>query len=104
MRPAVERDVPHGVIRRQGISLVLGTWRADLRSLTVETSDPELRVAADCILTTPMLIPHHPAEKWVAADAESAAFEPPAKQKYLLLFMAEMESAGYELEQLYDEE
>jgi hypothetical protein len=51
-----------------------------------------------------MLIPHHPAEKWVPADAETAAFEPPAKQKYLLLFMTEMESAGYELEQLYDDE
>ena len=95
--------MPHGVIRRQGSSQLLGTWRADLHSLTVETSDPELRATAERILTTPMLIPHHPAEKWVVADAESAAFEAPAKQKYLLLFMAEMESAGYELEQLYDD-
>ncbi len=94
----------HGVIRRQGRAEVVGTWRTGLDSLTVETADPDLRRTADRVLTTPMLIPHHPAEKWVPAGAETAAFEPPAKQKYLLLFMTEMESAGYELEQLYDDD
>ena len=96
--------MPHGVIRRQGSPAVVGTWRADLASLTVDTTDLELRVAADRTLTTPMLIPQHPAQRFVAADETTAAFEPPAKQKYLLLFMTEMEAAGYELEQLYDDE
>jgi hypothetical protein len=95
--------MPHGVIRRRGSSAVVGTWRADLASLTVETVDADLRATADRILTTPILIPQHPAQKFVPADETSAAFEPPAKQKYLLLFMTEIESAGYELEQLYDD-
>ena len=96
--------MPHGVIRKQGSPAVVGTWRADLTSLTVETADAELRQTADRILTTPILIPHHPAQEFVPADADSAAYEPPAQQKYLLLFMSEMESAGYELEQRYDDE
>jgi len=96
--------MPHGVVRKQGSAAVLGTWRADLDSLTVHTEDPELRKTADRILATPILIPLHPARKFVPADAATAAFEPPAKQKYLLLFMTEMESAGYELEQIYDDE
>ena len=96
--------MPHGVIRRQGRATVVGTWRADLTSLTVETADAELRKTADRILTTPILIPHHPAQEFVPADADSAAYKPRAQQKYVLLFMSEMESAGYELEQLYDDE
>jgi hypothetical protein len=95
--------MPQGVIRRRGSSEVAGIWRADINSLTVDTMDAALRKTADRILTTPMLIPQHPAEKFVPADEATAAFEPPAKQKYLLLFMTEMESAGYELEQLHDE-
>ncbi len=95
--------MPHGVIREQGSPAVVGTWRADLHSLTVNTADAALRKTADRILTTPVLIPHHPAQEFVPADADTAAFEPPAKQKYLLLFMTEMESAGYELEQLHDD-
>ncbi len=95
--------MPHGVIRKHGSAAVVGSWRADLTSLTVDTADPDLRRTADRILTTPMLIPHHPARKFVPADETTAAFEPPAKQKYLLLFMTEMEAAGYELEQLYDD-
>lgn len=95
--------MPHGVIRRRGQVEVMGTWRADLNTLTVETADAALRKAADRILTTPVLIPQHPAEKFVPADETTAAFEPPAKQKYLLLFMTEMETAGYELEQLHDD-
>lgn len=96
--------MPHGVIRRRGSPEVVGSWRADLISLTVETADPELRRTADRILTTPILIPLHPAQKFVPADADSAAYEPPAKQKYLLLFMEAMEAVGYELEQSYDDE
>ncbi len=95
--------MPHGVIRKRGSSAAVGTWRADLTSLTVQTADPGLRKMADRILTTPVLIPQHPAQKFVPADEATAAFEAPAKQKYLLLFMTEMESAGYELEQLHDE-
>jgi hypothetical protein len=91
-----------GVIRRKGNSEVIGTWHADVRSLTVETDDPEMRRTADRILTTPVLIPQHPAQKFVPADEETAAFEPPAKQKYLLLFMTELEAAGYELEEAGD--
>ena len=96
--------MPHGVIRKQGSPVVVGTWRADLASLTVTTEDPDLRKTADHILTTPILIPHHPAEKFVPANETTATFEPPAKQKYLLLFLTDMEAAGYELEQLYDDQ
>ena len=95
--------MPHGVIRRRGSPAVVGTWRADLHSLTVNTADADLRKTADRILTTPVLIPHHPAQEFVPADESTAAFEPPAKQKYLLLFMTEIESAGYELEQVHDD-
>ena len=96
--------MPHGVIRKRSSPAVVGTWRADLTSLTVDTTDAELQQAADRILTTPVLIPLHPAQKFVPADETTAAFEPPARQKYLLLFMTEMEAAGYELEQLYDDQ
>ena len=95
--------MPHGVFRRKGEPAVIGTWRADLNSLTVDTVDPDARQTAHKILTTPILIPQHPAEKFVPADDATAAFEPPAKQKYLLLFMSEMEAAGYALEQLHDD-
>lgn len=95
--------MPHGVIRKRGGAAVVGTWRADLNSLTVQTADADLRKTADRILTTPILIPQHPAQKFVPADEATAAFEPPTKQKYLLLFMTEMEAAGYELEQLHDD-
>ncbi len=94
--------MPHGVIRRLGSATVLGTWRADADSLTVTTQDPDLRKTADRILGTPLRIPLHPARKFIPADESTAALEPPAKQKYLLLFLTEMESAGYELDQLYD--
>jgi hypothetical protein len=96
--------MPHGVIRKHGGPEVVGTWRAGPDFLTVETAHPDLRRQADRILTTPILIPQHPAQKFVQADETTAAFEPPARQRYLLLFMAEMEAAGYELEQLYDED
>jgi len=95
--------MPHGVIRRRGSVDLVGTWRADLHSLTVETTDATLRAAADRILKTPILIPQHPAQKFVPADEATAAFEPPAKQKYLLLFMTALEAAGYELDQAHDD-
>ncbi len=95
--------MPRGTIRRRGGSVTIGTWRADADSLTVETADADLRRTADRILATPLSIPQHPAGKFVPADESTAAFEPPAKQKYLLLFLAEMEAAGYELEPLDDE-
>ena len=41
--------------------------------------------------------------KFVPADEATAAFEPPAKQKYLLLFMTALEAAGYELDQAHDD-
>ena len=42
-----------GFIRQRGSKVVLGTWRADARSLSVQTEDPGLRIAADRILSTP---------------------------------------------------
>jgi hypothetical protein len=86
------------VIRKQGSSTLVGTWRADARSLTVETDDPDLRRVADEVLATPQVIPQKPPEKWVPAGRDDAAYEPPASQKYLILFALELESRGYTVE------
>ena len=95
--------MPSGVIRKHGSSTVLGIWRADIRSLTVETQDPDLRRAADEILSTPQMIPQKPAEKWFPSGHEDATRESPSSQKYLILFALEMEARGYEVEPAEDE-
>jgi len=88
-----------GVIRKRGAATVLGTWRADARSLSVETEDPGLRAAADRILSTPQLIPLKPPTRWQEAGAESAIRTPPVAYKYIPLLVMELETLGYEVEQ-----
>ena len=92
-----------GVIRKRGSAAVLGTWRADARSLSVQTEDPGLRAAADRILRTPQVIPEKPARHWEEAGPASAARTPPAAYKYMPLLVMELESLGYEVEQTDDE-
>ncbi|MBI2080980.1 MAG: hypothetical protein HY575_01175 [candidate division NC10 bacterium] len=92
-----------GVIRKRGAPAVLGTWRADARSLSVQTEDPALRAAADRILSTPQLIPQKPARHWEEAGPGAAVRTPPAAYKYIPLFVLELESLGYEVEQTDDE-
>lgn len=88
----------HGTIKRTGSEAVIGTWRAGAACLTVETKDPHLRRVADEILSTPLRIPLHPPEKFVPSGPESSAYEPPAKLRYLLLFVTEMEARGFTVE------
>ena len=81
---------------------LIGRWEATLNGITVETDDPELRRAADRVLSSPILIPHKPPDRFMAAGPEEAAYEPPAKLKYLALFALEMEAQGFEIEPEYD--
>ena len=39
-----------GFIRRRGAPQVIGRWRADLHSISIETDDPELRRVSDEVL------------------------------------------------------
>ncbi|MFQ5532789.1 MAG: hypothetical protein ACE5EP_02950 [Candidatus Methylomirabilales bacterium] len=87
-----------GIIRRKGKGEVIGTWRADLNSLVVETEDAELRRAADEILNTPQSIPVHAPERHAGLSYSEQVVEPPAKLKYLALFAMEMEERGFEVE------
>lgn len=87
-----------GVIRRRGTAEVVGTWRADLQSLVVETEDAELRRAADEILKTPQSIPVHAPERHAGLSYSEDVIERPAKLKYLALFALEMEERGFEVE------
>ena len=80
----------------------IGRWEATLNGITVETDDPELRRAADQVLSTPFLIPQKPPTHFVAAGPEEAVYEPPAKLKYLALFALELEAQGFEIEPEYD--
>jgi cobalamin biosynthesis protein CobT len=87
-----------GIIRRRGSPDEIGRWRADLRSLVVETEDAELRGAADEILKTPQSIPVHAAERHAGLSYSEDVVESPAKLKYLALFALEMEERGFEVE------
>lgn len=87
-----------GVIRRKGKGEVIGTWRADLHSLVVETEDAEVRRAADEILKTPQSIPVHAPERHAGLSYSEDVIESPAKLKYLALFALEMEERGFEVE------
>ncbi len=91
-----------GIIRRRMDPALIGQWEATRNGITVETDDPELRRAADQVLSTPILIPHKPPERFVPAGPEEAAYEPLAKLKYLALFALEMEARGFEIEPEYD--
>lgn len=92
-----------GVIRRRGSATVLGTWRADARSLSVHTEDAGLRVAADRILSTPQLIPVKPPTHWQEAGPESAVRTAPVAYKYIPILVMELENLGYEVEQTEEE-
>ena len=87
-----------GIIRRRGSPDEIGRWRADLRSLVVETDDPELRRAADEILKTPQSIPVHAADRHAGLSYSEDVVESPAKLKYLALFALEMEERGFEVD------
>lgn len=92
-----------GVIRKQGSEAVLGTWRADARSLSVQTEDPGLRAAADRILSTPQQIPLKPPRHWQEAGPESAVRTAPVAYKYIPILVMELEALGYEVEQIDEE-
>jgi len=77
---------------------VIGYWRADVRSIVVETEDPDLKRAADEILRTVQTIPVHASERMEFATQAEPVTEPPSKIKYLALFALELEERGFELE------
>ncbi len=87
-----------GFIRRQGSPEVIGRWRADIHSLTVDTEDADLRRAADEVLKSPQSIPVHAPERHAGLSFSEDVVEPPAKLKYLALFALEMEQRGFEVE------
>ncbi|MFQ5803719.1 MAG: hypothetical protein ACE5JQ_12555 [Candidatus Methylomirabilales bacterium] len=93
-----------GIIRRRGSPHVIGTWRADLHSLVVETEYRDLRAAADEVLKTPQSIPVHAPERHAGLSYSEDVIESPAKLKYLALFALEMEQRGFEVEPEEDEE
>jgi hypothetical protein len=77
---------------------VLGRWRADVRSILVETNDPELRRASDEILRTPQRIPVHGTEHYEFATQAEPVLDAPSTIKYLALFALELEGRGYIVE------
>ena len=87
-----------GVIRKQGIPLVIGRWRADGSSIIVDTEDPVLRAASDQILHTPKAIPVHGADRFEYATAAEPLIKAPSTVKYLALFALELEERGFVLE------
>jgi len=92
-----------GIIRRRGDPQALGRWRADLRSIVVETADPELRTIADEILKRPLTIPVHGAERFEFAGQAEPLIEAPSQIKFLALFALELEERGFEIESEEDE-
>ena len=87
-----------GAIRKRGTHQVIGHWRADVRSIVVETEDPDLKGAADEILRTVQTIPVHASERMEFATQAEPVIERPSKIKYLALFALELEERGFELE------
>ena len=87
-----------GFIRRRGATQVIGRWRADLHSITIETDDPELRRVSDEVLGTPQSIPVHAPERLPGLSLAEPVVEPPARIKYLALLALELEQRGFELE------
>jgi hypothetical protein len=85
-----------GKITRAGI--VVGTWRADERSLAVESDDAELRQAAAEIVTRARPIPVHGPEHYQFAAEAVPVVEAPATVKYLALVALELEARGYTME------
>jgi hypothetical protein len=93
-----------GIIRRRGATQVIGRWQADLKNITVETDDPELKKAASEVLGTPQAIPVHAPERLPGLSQAEPVVEPPARIKYLVLFALELEDRGFEIEPEEDEE
>jgi len=92
----------NGAIRRLGSPGVIGRWTADAREIRVETEDPELRKAAESVLTTTLVIPVHVEERFEFAGPADALVSTPANVKLLALFALELERLGFEV--LPDEE
>jgi hypothetical protein len=91
-----------GTVRRIGSAATIGTWMADTRGITVTTDDPDLREAADSVLTMPQVIPVHAAERFEFAGQAAPMVRTPATIQLLALFALEMEARGFEV--LPDEE
>ena len=87
-----------GIVRRRGSQQVAGVWRADARSIVVETEDPDLRKAVDEVLGTSQTIPVHPPEHFDYAAQAEPMTDSPSRIKYLALFALELEERGFELE------
>ena len=87
-----------GIIRRRGTTLVIGCSQADPRSITVDTDDPELKIAAGEVLGTPQTIPVHAPERLPGLSQAEPVVEAPARIKYLALFALELEARGFEVE------
>ena len=86
-----------GIIRRRGEQIVIGHWRADSRSIVIETEDPGLRAISAAILGTPQTIPVHAPERHeFAAQAVSMTIAP-SKARYLVLVALELEARGFEM-------
>jgi hypothetical protein len=77
---------------------VVGHWRADVRSIVVETEDPELKTASDEILRTPQRIPVHGTERFEFAAQAESVLDAPSTIKYLALFALELEERGFIVE------
>lgn len=92
-----------GIIRRQGTTQVIGRWRADGHSITIETDDPELRRVSNAVLGTPQSIPVHAPERLPGLSQAEPVVEPPARIKYLALFALELEARGFEVQPEDDE-
>jgi hypothetical protein len=86
-----------GTVRRIGSVVTIGTWMADARGITVSTDDPELREAADSVLTMPQVIPVHAAEHFEFAGQAAPMVRAPSTIQFLALFALEMEARGFEV-------
>jgi hypothetical protein len=87
-----------GIIRRRGQAQVIGRWQADIRSIVVETQDPDLSRTADEVLKTPQNIPVHAPEYFDFAAPAVPLTEAPSTIKYLALFALELEARGFAVE------
>ncbi len=87
-----------GTLRRKGSAQAIGRWRADERSIVVETDEPELERAAEEILGREQAIPVHGPEHHEFVGQAEPFRGKPSTIKFLALFALEMEERGYELE------
>ena len=84
-----------GTVRRSGSATTIGTWMADARGITVTTDNPELREAADSVLTTPQAIPVHAAERFEFAGPAAPMERTPSTIQVLALFALALETRGF---------